>query len=178
VNSPPVVESRRPSFARLVGFAILLSAVAWGLGALSAFPLALSASEDAALTIAFKHVAAFEAAAPVRSPEELEKLPRHMRPQNLERARTGKRVDSVFRVELDGRRLVEKTYRPSGLRHDGPTFAYEEIPVPPGRHRLEAVLADGGDERGRRWRLDVEVEIHPRQVLLVEWSEEAGLSVR
>jgi hypothetical protein len=178
VNSPPVVESRRPSIARLVGFVILLGAVAWGLGVFSAFPLPLSGSEDAVLTIAFKHVAAFEREAPAPSREELEKLPRHMRPQSPERSRVGKRVDSVLRVELDGRRLFEKTYRPSGLRHDGPTFAYEELALPAGRHRLAATLTEGSGEHSRRWRVDAEVEIGRRQVLLMEWSEEAGLTVQ
>ena len=33
-------------------------------------------------------------------------------------------------------RIDSKTYRPSGLRRDGPTFAYEELPVLTGRHLL------------------------------------------
>ncbi|MBI3031555.1 MAG: hypothetical protein HYY64_18800 [Candidatus Rokubacteria bacterium] len=177
-----VVESRRPSWGRLIGFLVLLAGVSWALGAFAAFPLPLSAPDRAVLTIAFKHVAAFEGEGRERSKEELEKLPRHMRPVN-ERSRTGRRVDTVLRVELDGRRLLEKTYRPGGFRHDGPTFAYEQIPVPPGGHRLVATLRDAAGEkeereRGRRWRLDQEVEIRPRQVLLMELSEEGGLTLR
>ena len=179
----PVVESRRPSVGRLIGFLILLVGVSWALGAFAAFPLVLSPPDKAMLKVAFRHVAAFQRGARALSQEELEKLPRHMRPQNQERSRTGTRVDTVVLVDLDGRHLLQKTYRPSGLRHDGPTFAYEEVAVPPGRYRLKAMLAEaakgtGDDQQRRSWRLDEEVEIHPRQVVLIEFSEETGLSVR
>ncbi|MBI4587807.1 MAG: hypothetical protein HY725_03125 [Candidatus Rokubacteria bacterium] len=163
-----------------MGFLVLLAAVSWGLGALAAYPLALSTPDAAVLKIAFKHVAAFEQVARERSREELEKLPYHMRPQSQERARTGTRVATVVRLELNGRPLLEKTYRPSGFRHDGPTFAYEELAVPAGRHLLEATLTDavgraGDNGAGRRWRLREEVEIHPRRVLLVDFQRKPGL---
>jgi len=176
----PVVESRRPSVGRLIGFLILLVGVSWALGAFAAFPLMLSAPDKAMLKIAFRHVAAFQREGRALSQEELEKLPRHMRPQNQERSRTGTRVDTVVLVDLD---LLQKTYRPSGLRHDGPTFAYEEVAVPPGRYRLKAMLAEaakgtGDDQQRRLWQLEDEVNIRSHQVILIDFSEEAGLSVR
>jgi hypothetical protein len=179
----PVVEDRRPRLGRLVGFALLLSVVSWGLGAFAAYPWAASGTGAAVIRVAFKHVAAFEHEGPVRSKEEIEKLPRHMRPTSPERSRTGKRVDTVLRVELDGRPLLAKRYSPGGLRGDGPTFAYEEVPVRPGRYRLGVSLADGIPDRGedhapRRWQLEQEVAIARGQALLVEYSEQAGLVIR
>jgi hypothetical protein len=182
--SAPILESRRPSSGRLIGFVLLLAAVSWGLGAFAAWPWTGSDPRSAMIRVAFKHVAAFEheaAAAP--SKEEIEKLPRHMRPQSPERSRTGRRVETVLSVALDGRLALEKHYSPGGFRHDGPTFGYEEIPVPPGRHRLEAVLADKRSEQvedkvRRRWEIAQELEIGAGQALLLEFSEDSGLRLR
>jgi hypothetical protein len=121
-----------------------------------------------------------EHAGPVRSQEEIEKLPRHMRPTSPERAQTGRRVHTVLRVELDGRVLLERRYSPGGLRGDGPTFAYEELAVRPGRHLLHVTLADESEARPgatppRRWWLEEEVAIAGGQALLVEFSEDTGL---
>jgi hypothetical protein len=173
----PVLEDRRPRPGRLLGFALLLCAVSWALGAFAAFPWAASDPGAAMIRIAFKHVAAFEHAGPARTPEEIEKLPRHMRPTSPERARTGRRVDTVLRVELDGRTLLERRYSPGGLRRDGPTFAYEELAVRPGRYRLRVTLADETGEAAapRRWQLAEEVAVARGQAMLIEFSEDTGL---
>jgi len=116
---------------------------------------------------------------------ELEKLPRHMRPQGGEGRGGGPRRDTVLRVTLDGRRLLERVYRPGGVRHDGPTFVYEELPLSPGVHRLEATLAEasrspasGGAASAGERRLAADVEVRPEQVLLLELSAEHGLVLR
>ena len=190
MSHAPTLESRRPSPGRLIGFVALLSAVSWGLGAFSAFPLALSDPKEGEVKVAFKRVSPFEREGKTLSPEEIEKLPRHMRPQSPERSRTGRRVETLLAVTLDGRRLIEKVYRPSGFGENGPTFAYEELRVPAGRHIVEVTLADARREKGeteeegvahderKRWQLSQEVEIRPRQVLLIDFSDEAGLIVR
>ena len=180
--SAPVLETRRPSAGRFVGFALLLAAVSLGLCTFSAFPWTGSDPGAALVRIAFKHVAAFEQAVALRSQEEIDKLPRHMRPTSQERARTGRRVDTHLKVALDGRVLLDHRYRPGGLRRDGPTFAYEELAVPPGRRLIEVSLADGQPEgapsgSGRRWQLREEMDIPRGRALLVEFSEVSGLTV-
>ncbi len=101
------------------------------------------------------------------SREELEKLPRHMRPEGGQQGESRGRRDTTVRVTLDGRPVLDKTYRPSGLRGDGPTFVYEELDLPPGRHRLEATLEEaGGPARSDATspperRLVAEVEVSP-----------------
>jgi len=181
--SAPILEGRRPARGRLVGFAVLLAAVSWGLGAFAAYPWRGSDPEGALLRVAFKHVAAFAQRGSVRSKEEIEKLPRHMRPANPELPATGRRVSTLLRVELDGQRSLEKSYTPGGLRHDGPTFGYEELPVAPGRHRLRVTLADGRapgmrEDAARQWQVDQEVDLCAGQALLIEFSEASGLTIR
>jgi hypothetical protein len=181
----PLLEDRRPGPGRLAGFVGLLLTVASGLAVFSAFPWAASPPGAAVLKVAFKHVAARADAAAVLSREELEKLPRHMRPQGGEGVGTGPRRDTVLRVMLDGRPLLDRSYRPSGLRHDGPTFVYEELPLSPGRYRLEATLAEssrpparGGAAPAVERRITADVEVRPEQVLLLELSTERELIVR
>jgi hypothetical protein len=174
-----MLEDRRPRLRRLAGFAVLLVGVSWGLGAFAAAPWVASDPHAARIRIAFKHVAAFEHLDLARSQEEIAKLPRHMRPTSPERAQTGRRVDTVLHVAVDGRPLLARRYAPGGLRGDGPTFGYEELSVEPGRHLLEVTLAEGRAEGGepgkaRQWTLREEVEIARGRAPLVEFTEDAG----
>ena len=185
VSAPDLVlEDRRPGLGRLVGFILLFLAVATGLATFSAYPWTASLPGAALLKVAFKHVAAPTEAGATLSREELEKLPRHMRPQGSQSGVSGTRRDTTIRVLLDGQPLLEKTYRPGGLRHDGPTFVYEELTLPPGHHVLEAALAERGETDddhaagGHRHRLRAEMDVKDGQVLLLELSSEGTLTLR
>jgi hypothetical protein len=179
---PPILPPARPSPLRLAGFGILLTGVCLALTVFSAFPWIASPPGLAVVRVAFRHVTAFEEGPGGQlSREELEKLPKHMRPLSGERARTGARRDTLVRVMLGEQVLLARTYRPSGFRHDGPTFGYEEIAVPAGRHRIDARLADAGGEEGAptgRWHVTRELDIRPGQAVLVELSEQTGLTIR
>ena len=176
--SAPIVEERRPTAVRLVGFGLLFGLFAWGLATFSAFPWLASAPDAALLKVTFQHVAAVEQAGRTLSAEELAKLPRHMRPQGGVQAATGRRASTRLALSLDGRALLARRYRPGGFREDGPTFAYEELAMPLGAHRLQATLQDGDEATGRRWQLDQAVVIRPGQVLRLELAEDAGLVLR
>jgi hypothetical protein len=173
----PVIENRRPGPGRLAGFAVLLVTVSWALGALAAHPWVASPPGAAMIRVAFKHVAAFEQQQSARSKAEIDQLPRHMRPTSAEAVRTGRRVRTVLRVEVDDRVLLERRYAPGGLRHDGPTFAYEEMGVRPGRHRLRVTISDEAGATGapRQWQLEEDVSIASGDAVLIEFSEDTGL---
>ena len=181
----PVLADRRPGPGRLAGFVLLFLAVAAGLAVFSAFPWAATPPGVAMLKVAFKYVSASAESGAALSREELEKLPRHMRPQGGQSGGTGARRDTTLRVTLDGRPVLEKTYRPSGLRHDGPTFVYEELSVPLGRHVIEAALVEalGAPAKGvatssPERRIVAEAEIESGQVLLLELSTQQELTLR
>jgi hypothetical protein len=189
----PVLEERRPAAGHLVAFLALLTAVAWTLAAFSAFPWTGSPPGAAVLKVAFKHVAPLEREARQLSREELERLPRHMRPAAGTATATGRRRSLALRVTLDGTVLLERTYQPGGLRGDGPTFAYEELALPTGSHQLTATVTVAGDHDGsddaetdddeeeddrHGWRLDRVVDVPPGRVLLLELAEDGGLTLR
>jgi hypothetical protein len=168
-----------------VGFLVLFLTVASGLAAFSALPWVASPPDVALLKVAVKHVASPVEAGVTLSREELEKLPRHMRPTGGQGQTSRGRRDTTVRVTLDGRPVLDRTYRPSGLRGDGPTFVYEEVELLPGRYRLEASLAESGGPATRRAgppplerRLAVEVDVAPGRILLLELSSDQELTVR
>jgi len=45
-------------------------------------------------------------------------------------------------VYLDNKNIFSKTYYPTGIRKDGSTFAYEEIPITPGIHDIKVKMRD------------------------------------
>lgn len=180
-----VLADRRPGPWRLAGFVLLLLGAAAGLAVFSAFPWVASPPEAAVLKIAFKHVAAPAEAGRTLSREELERLPRHMRPETGQGARSRSRRDTTLRVAVDGRAVLERTYRPSGLRGDGPTFVYEELALSPGPHRLEATLTEGGPIRAGgdgaappERRIMAAVEVREGEVLLLELASGRELTLR
>jgi hypothetical protein len=159
--------------------------VAAGLAVFSAFPWAATPPGAALLKVALKHVAAPMETGTALSQEELEKLPRHMRPPGGQAGAGGPRRDTAVRVAVDGRLVLDRTYRPGGLRGDGPTFVYEEIALVPGRRRFEATLAEGGvlsppadATAGPGRRIVTEIEVEPGQVLLLELSGQQELILR
>lgn len=170
-----IVPARRPAPARVAGFAALLLLVTWGLGAFAAWPWAASPPDTAVLRVSVRHVSGFTGAGRVLSPAELARLPAHMRPRDGAGPATGRRSDATLSVVLDGRAVLAVTYRPTGLRHDGPIYGYEEVPVPPGLHRVEVALAEVGASGGtREWRLTREIEIAPGHAPLVEYGDPGG----
>ncbi len=191
----PMLEERRPAAGRRLAFLVLLLGAAWGLGAFAAWPWEATPPDAALLKVAIKRVAPLERAGRRLSPEELEKLPRHMRPVGGAGVPSGRRRESRLAVWVDGQVVLDRRYRPGGWRGDGPTFAYVELPLAPGRHRLEAILRDARDhderdghrresdahgrgDAGEGWRLRRDVDVGPGRVLRLEFSDEAGLLVR
>jgi hypothetical protein len=91
-------------------------------------------------------------------------------------------VDTLLRVDVDGHTLLARRYAPGGLRGDGPTFAYEELAVRPGRHLIEVTVADATAEpakppAGRQWHLKEEVDLAHGHSPLIELTEDRGLTI-
>jgi hypothetical protein len=175
-----IVPERRAGLVRTAGFALLLLGVAWSLGALSAWPWVATAPDWAVLRVSLRHVSDFSEAVRHKSEKEeeeererIEKLARHMRPLDSSRPATGRRVDARLSVSIDEQTLLERTYRPTGFRHDGPIYGYAEIPVAPGHHVVTVTLVDlAPGAHGES--ITREVEFVPGAAPLVEYVHGAG----
>lgn len=171
---PRMVPGRRPGPGRIAGFAVLLVLVSWGLGTFAAWPWAASEPGAALLRISLRHVSDFRTAVRI-SEEELARRPAHMRPTDPARPTTGVRADAALTVAIDGRVVLSRRYRPTGLRRDGPIYLYEELPVAPGRHRVSVRLADEGGLAGpRQWVFERELEFPAGRAPLLEFTTDAG----
>ena len=171
-----IVPDRRPNVGRIAGFAALLIAVSWALGTFSAWPWAATAPDAALLRVSLRHVSRFSEAARHRTHEEeeaIEKLPRHMRPLDPSRPTTGRRADATLSVVIDGRTALSRTYRPTGLRHDGPIYGYEEVVVTPGRHVVSVTLEDraGG---ARELTFTRAIDLSAGHAPLIEYTDGTG----
>lgn len=98
-------------------------------------------------------------------PEELAALPRHMRRAEI---CEGRLAPFRLSVALDGEPVYVGLIHASGAREDRPTYVYRQFDVEPGTHRLSVEFATDheGSERVPL-RLDTQVTLAPRQVLLI-----------
>ena len=83
-----------------------------------------------------------------------------------------------LRVRVDGTPVVDRRVRASGARGDRPIYVLQDVRVPPGPHHLSvdfeqvAATGDGGEGEGLALDLEADVELEPRQVVLVTLDPE------
>jgi hypothetical protein len=87
---------------------------------------------------------------------------------------SGSRAAAVLHVEIDGRVVLTRTYRPTGLRHDGPVVGYVEIPVAAGRRHVWAALATAGAPESDAHVLDRVIDVPAGRAPLLDYSVDAG----
>lgn len=97
------------------------------------------------------------------SPDELAKLPQHLQLKQIQGAG---RFPLHLVIRLDGQLLLDETYQPQGVRHDGATFVLEKINIPPGTHTLLVQVDDGGEDHLRPVIAET-IEVKPGQVIVV-----------
>ena len=119
------------------------------------------------------------------TPDELAKLPPHMRQEEVCQ---GRLIPYRLVVTLDGARLVDRLVRGAGARQDRPLYVFEDLGVRPGSHRVaveftpqgqpEAERKEGEEDRPTRrttpprLTLDTTLVLAPRRVALVTYEEE------
>lgn len=84
------------------------------------------------------------------------------------------RVPLLVELEVDGRLVYSGLLPPSGLAGDGASTVYQAFPVEAGRHTLVARLRDSRREQGFDWIMEREVEVSPRENVVVDFRAETG----
>ncbi|MEK7845363.1 MAG: hypothetical protein AAB257_00160, partial [Nitrospinota bacterium] len=103
-----------------------------------------------------------------------EKL-KHMRKTNSPFARirmecNRRRLPIYVELYLDNKNVLSKTYYPTGLSGDSPTFAYEEIPVTSGRHEIKLKIRDSKEIGSFNYIEEMKIETKPGRVSLIDLS--------
>jgi hypothetical protein len=116
-----------------------------------------------------------------RTPAELEKLPPHMRQEEV---CEGRILPYRLVVKLDGRAAVDEVIHGAGAREDRPLYVSRDLAVQPGAHRLavtfardaravgDSAIATGGLTTPARLTLDTTLSVGSRRVVLVTYDEE------
>jgi hypothetical protein len=119
--------------SRRTAAAALAVLVTTAIAALSRVPYEPAQPEAALIRLSWRAPSAFVEECRTLTPEELERLPVHMR---RERVCEGRLLPYRLRVALDGRTVLDEVVRAAGAREDRPLYVFHELPVPAGEHRL------------------------------------------
>lgn len=142
------------------------------LGALSRAPLQWEPADEAAIRLTWRLRGAEVESCIRPTPEELERLPPHMRNPD---ACAGRMPSFHLTVAVDGEVIHEEDVAGAGARGDRPIYVFRELRVPPGNRalRVDFVAEGEGVEGLRELRLDTLVTLEPGEVVLV--THDAGM---
>lgn len=172
-GTEPVRTARRGERGRKLLGATLTAGILTSMTvAGSMLPWGGGREQEPQLVVSFKHPGALTEVASGPTPEELERLPVHMRPQRTTERR---RAEVRLKVVVDGEILLEKSYPPSGLWGDGPSVALEEFSVSEGLRRVELFMSDDG---GEAWNLRAAQDLlfEPRARCVALFDRTSGFS--
>lgn len=152
--------SGRFSALAVAGICFLLIAL------FSAFPYRYDTDALSMLRVSFRHPGQIVEGCRELTPEEKERLPKHMRADKIcSRERSPVRLV----VTLSGKTLLDRSYRPGGFKHDWPSVAFEELKVDPGTYHLVAELYDGKDVTSS-YRFERDLEFMPGRVVTLDFG--------
>jgi quinol-cytochrome oxidoreductase complex cytochrome b subunit/coenzyme F420-reducing hydrogenase delta subunit len=80
------------------------------------------------------------------------------------------RVPVIVEIDIDGAKVLSKSYDPKGIRKDGPSYAYEKIRVPPGSHRISIRVRDSRDERFD-YGFDKVIEFNAGRIVIIDFED-------
>jgi ferredoxin len=161
---------RAPAWTKAAALLIVL-VLAVALWFVSVAPYRVAGADSPELIVSFKHPGRASEVVRMLTPEEIEKLPFHMRRDRIvERHRASVRL----RLRVDGEVVHEQSYEPSGLWHDGNSIAIARLPLAVGRHQVEVWIGESADPDEWTFRSSGEIDAQPRARLAVLFDRVSG----
>ena len=95
---------------------------------------------------------------------------------NIERIANCPRERHPVDVELfiDGQKVLDRSYAPTGIKKDMASYVYDEVFVKPGSHRVRVLLYDAGGREKASYVLDAAFIVKPADVKAVWFDQKAG----
>ena len=166
------VTHARTSAGALAGQGLLYGLFALAIGVFSQWPVYHHlAPDEAVVKVSFTRVGKPVGDCRPLTAEELAKLPPNMRaPLKCPRERSPVTVQ----VDIDGRRVLDRSAPPTGLSRDGVSAVYERVLVPAGERRIAVALSDDVRARDAAYRHEQTVKLTPGQVLVIDFDAAKG----
>ena len=134
----------------------------------SDFPYTFYEQKDSMLMFSFKHSGKNISEGKALTKEELAKLPPHMR---VRAPKSTKRYPVYAEVEVDGKKVVSRSYNPGGLKSEGSSYAYEKIITTPRVHKVKIRMSDTNSHENFDYIYDQEIEFKPGRQICIDFSD-------
>ncbi len=141
-----------------------------GLGLVATQPVTSHPQDTAVVRLLLAHPGKLKAIQGTLSEEMAAKLPPGV---SAEQVLGGERYPVHLQLRVDGRTVHEGTYYPGGLRHEGLTYAVEDIKMQNGQHRIEVLMKD--DDQAWRPVFEGTLHLQSGRVLTLVYDEERGV---
>jgi hypothetical protein len=189
----------RPAY-RAAGIALVVAGM-WAVASGSTAPTAVHGSDHGVLRLAWSVRPERVEVCREQTPEELAKLPQHMRQPVL---CEGSSAQYRLTVRYGGQTVVERDVRGGGLRRDRRVYVFHEVPLEPGEASIEVRFdrSDAGPSRTpfasseqspaeargtprhiggaaapAQLSLEQRLRVRPREVILITYSPELRMLV-
>ncbi len=81
------------------------------------------------------------------------------------------RFPVVVDLSIDGRTMLDRAYKPKGIKRDMASYIYDDFIISPGVHRIAVAMYDSGNKNKADATLDETVDIKPGDVKVLRFDD-------
>jgi ferredoxin len=157
---------------RSIAAGLVILILTFGLSVAAQRPAAAVSGEQGAVRVLLIHSGKLKHESGALSPEIAAKLPPGV---SVQQVVGGERFPVHLRLQVDEGPVIERVYRPGGLRREGQVYGLESLALPPGNHQLRLWVMDDG----ANWRpvFAGPVDVEPGRVRILQYDEDLATFV-